>query len=122
MIETINFEELKWLHVIDPDERDYQYLSDTFAFHPLDIEDCRATNQRPKIDEYDDYYFLILHFPYLDKSNKFIRLKEVKVFGVRIISLPSVVRIGWLRICSSRCGRWCSIMPKVLRARRKGNR
>ena len=80
MIETINFEELKWLHVIDPDETDYQYLSDTFAFHPLDIEDCRATNQRPKIDEYDDYYFLILHFPYLDKSNKFIRLKEVKVF------------------------------------------
>lgn len=80
MIETINFEELKWLHVINPDERDYEYLSETFAFHPLDIEDCKASNQRPKIDEYDDYYFLILHFPYLDKTNKFIRLKEVKVF------------------------------------------
>ena len=80
MIETINFEELKWLHVADPDETDYEYLSDTFAFHPLDIEDCRASNQRPKIDEYDDYYFLILHFPYLDKTNKFVRLKEVKVF------------------------------------------
>ncbi len=80
MIETITFEELKWLHVVDPDERDYDYLSETFAFHPLDIEDCRASNQRPKIDEYDDYYFLILHFPYLDRSNKFIRLKEVKVF------------------------------------------
>lgn len=80
MIETINFEELKWLHVINPDEKDYEYLSENFAFHPLDIEDCKASNQRPKIDEYDDYYFLILHFPYLDKTNKFIRLKEVKVF------------------------------------------
>ncbi len=80
MIETINFEELKWLHVVDADDKDYDYLTDTYAFHPLDIEDCRASNQRPKIDEYDDYYFLILHFPYLDRSNKFIRLKEVKVF------------------------------------------
>lgn len=80
VIETINFDELKWLHVINPDETDYAYLSDTFAFHPLDIEDCRSVNQRPKIDEYDDYYFLILHFPYFDKSNRFIRVKEVKIF------------------------------------------
>ena len=80
MIETINFDELQWLHILNPEEEDYTYLLDTYAFHPLDIEDCRAINQRPKIDEYDDYYFLILHFPYLDKSNKFIRMKEVKIF------------------------------------------
>ena len=51
-----------------------------FNFHPLDIEDCRGTNQRPKIDEYDDYYFLILHFPYFDKGNKNVRTREVKIF------------------------------------------
>ncbi|MBO7540378.1 MAG: magnesium transporter CorA family protein, partial [Bacteroidales bacterium] len=29
---------------------------------------------------YDNYYFLILHFPYFDKGNKFVRIKEVKIF------------------------------------------
>jgi magnesium transporter len=80
VIETINFENVKWVHVLNPSEEDYDFLLDTFGFHPLDIEDCRSVNQRPKIDEYDDYYFLILHFPYFDKANRFVRVKEVKIF------------------------------------------
>ena len=61
MIETIKMGTLKWHHVLNPSEEDLQYLKDNFHFHPLDIEDCRSLiNQRPKIDVYDDYYFLIL--------------------------------------------------------------
>ena len=80
MIETIQHGSLTWQHITNPSEDDYRYLLDEYQFHPLDIEDCRGTNQRPKIDEYDDYYFLILHFPYFDKGNKFVRIKEVKIF------------------------------------------
>lgn len=80
MIETINFENVKWLHILNPSEDDFHFLLKEYEFHPLDIEDCRSVNQRPKIDEYDDYYFLILHFPFFDKANKFVRVKEVKIF------------------------------------------
>ncbi len=80
MIETINFENVKWLHILNPSEDDFNYLLKEYEFHPLDIEDCRSVNQRPKIDEYDDYYFIILHFPFFDKANKFVRVKEVKIF------------------------------------------
>jgi magnesium transporter len=80
MIETIETGKLKWYNILNPSEEDLIYLKDNFHFHPLDIEDCRSINQRPKIDIYDDYYFLILHFPYLDKANKFLRTKEVKIF------------------------------------------
>jgi magnesium transporter len=80
MIETIESGKLKWYHILNPSEEDLNYLKDNFHFHPLDIEDCRSINQRPKIDIYDDYYFMILHFPYLDKANKFVRTKEVKIF------------------------------------------
>ena len=83
MIDTINFEDVKWYHVFNPTDDDFDWLMDNFGFHPLDIEDCKSSNQRPKIDEYDDYYFMILHFPYFDKQNKFIRLKEVKIFWGR---------------------------------------
>ncbi|MCQ2298554.1 MAG: magnesium transporter CorA family protein [Bacteroidales bacterium] len=80
MIETIQHGSLKWQHITNPTEKDYAFLMDTYHFHPLDIEDCHETNHRPKIDEYDDYYFLILHFPYFDKAKKFVRISEVKLF------------------------------------------
>ena len=80
MVETIEYQSLKWLHITNPSEEEYRFLLDEYHFHPLDIEDCRGSNQRPKIDEYDDYYFLILHFPYFDKGNKIIRIREVKIF------------------------------------------
>lgn len=81
MIETIKIGTLRWHHILNPSEDDLKYLSDTFHFHPLDIEDCRSNyNQRPKIDIYDDYYFIILHFPFLDKNNKVMKTREVKIF------------------------------------------
>ncbi|NOU45834.1 MAG: magnesium transporter CorA family protein [Bacteroidales bacterium] len=71
---------LKWHHLLNPNEDDFTFLREKFHFHPLDIEDCRSINQRPKIDIYDDYYFLILHFPTFDKQNLFIKTKEEKIF------------------------------------------
>jgi magnesium transporter len=80
MIETIKIGTLKWHHVLNPTEDNLQYLKDNFYFHPLDIEDCKTVNQRSKIDSYDDYYFLILHFPNFDKNGAFLHTKEVKIF------------------------------------------
>jgi magnesium transporter len=80
LIETIQHQDLKWYHILTPTEENLSYLKDNFHFHPLDIEDCRSKTQRPKIDIYDDYYFVILHFPYFDKVNKFLKTKEVKIF------------------------------------------
>jgi magnesium transporter len=80
MVDTVKIGTLRWHHIVSPSEQDLQYLKDNFHFHPLDIEDCRSTNQRPKIDIYDDYYFLILHFPSFDHQNRFLTTKEVKFF------------------------------------------
>lgn len=80
MIETLQISNIKWIHIPVPSDENLQYLKDTFDFHPLDLEDCQSKVQRPKIDVYDDYYFLILHFPYFDKGLRFVRTKEVKIF------------------------------------------
>ena len=80
MIETIKFSNFNWMHILNPSDENFDYLVENFNFHPLDIEDCRSKVQRPKIDIYDDYYFLILHFPCFDKANKFLEIKEVKIF------------------------------------------
>ncbi len=80
MVETIKIGTLQWHHILHPSEEDFLFLEDNFHFHPLDIEDCKSRSQRSKIDTYDDYYFLILHFPSFDKINRFIKTKEVKIF------------------------------------------
>lgn len=89
MIDTLKMDKLTWCHINNPSEDDFEFLKEKFHFHPLDIEDCKSVNQRPKIDIYDDYYFLILHFPNFDRQNKFVKTKEVKVFWGReyIISI-----------------------------------
>ncbi|MBO4542857.1 MAG: magnesium transporter CorA family protein [Bacteroidales bacterium] len=80
MIDTLTLGKLKWLHVQHPTDEDFDKLQDEYDFHPLDIEDCRSYTQRPKVDIYDNYYFLILHFPHFDNQKRFIRAKEVKIF------------------------------------------
>ncbi len=81
MIETIKLGTLRWSHIVRPTEEDLIALQDHYHFHPLDIEDCRSTvSLRPKIDIYDDYHFLILHFPSFDISGTFVEIKELKVF------------------------------------------
>ena len=81
MVETVKLGgRLKWYHIARPSEQDLEFLENTFHFHALDIEDCRQTSQRPKIDVYDDYYFLILNFPNFDRQNRFVKPKEVKIF------------------------------------------
>ena len=84
MIETIQHDGLKWLHISNPTEEDYRYLLETYNFHALDIEDCRGTNQRPKIDEYDDYYFMILHFYSMTSTVIFHLLTVSEPLGDRV--------------------------------------
>jgi magnesium transporter len=43
-----------------PDEEDYQILSSAFKFHPLTIEDVKHGKQRPKLEEYKGYDFMVL--------------------------------------------------------------
>jgi magnesium transporter len=81
MIETIKFGTLKWSHILRPTDEDLQILRDEYHFHPLDLEDCRTiVNLRPKVDVYDDYYFMILHFPSFDTTNTMVDVKEIKIF------------------------------------------
>jgi len=49
-----------WLDIENPDADDYRLLEETFKAHPLTIEDIQQQNQRPKIDEYPEYNFVVI--------------------------------------------------------------
>lgn len=50
-----------WVDLAAPSIPEYLILSDTFAFHPLSVEDARADRHYPKIEAYDGYLYAILH-------------------------------------------------------------
>jgi magnesium transporter len=71
---------LRWINVQDPGAVERAWLEEHFEFHPLDYEDVASRNQRPKIDEYPDYLFIVLHFPVFDKSLGRLNAAELDMF------------------------------------------
>jgi magnesium transporter len=83
---------LTWLHADQPGLLEAATLAERFGFHELDIEDVLSKRQRPKIDEYPDYLFVVLHFPFYDKSVQRLNAAELDVFLGQdfLITLPNV--------------------------------
>src|SRR5919198_753222 len=79
-IEAISHGGLRWLHIEEPSALERAWLAEHFDFHPLDLEDVTSRNQRPKIDEYDDYLFIVLHFPVFDKQVGRLNAGELDLF------------------------------------------
>ena len=71
---------LRWIHIDDPRLAHREWLEDHYEFHPLDWEDVYSRNQRPKLDVYDDYLFIVLHFPIFEKSSGRLLTAEMDMF------------------------------------------
>jgi magnesium transporter len=53
--------ETLWLDLAAPSAGDLKRLQERFDFHPLAIEDVVRGHQRPKVDSYDRYYFVVFY-------------------------------------------------------------
>ena len=71
---------LTWIYIEKPTTQDVEYLAQNFNFHPLNLDDVLSRVQRPKIDEYPDHLFIVLHFPVYDKENRVTHPSEVDIF------------------------------------------
>ena len=69
-----------WADVSDPTSQDFYELAEEFGFHPLSIEDCRSGHQRPKIEEYPGYYFIVLYEAQMVGPEDQLELRELNIF------------------------------------------
>src|SRR5689334_15221401 len=83
---------LTWVHLDAPTPAEAEILAERFGWHPLDVEDVLSKRQRPKIDEYPEYLFVVLHFPVYDKRVQRLNAGELDVFlgPDFLITLPAV--------------------------------
>lgn len=52
---------LLWVDIEDIEDEDIEILMDIFGLHPLTVEDCIMVNARPKIEDFQNYIFLVTH-------------------------------------------------------------
>ena len=79
-MESVSLGKLTWINIEVPTKQETDYLATNFPFHPLDLDDCLSRIQRPKIDVYDKYLFLVFHFPLFSKELRVTTPSQVSVF------------------------------------------
>ena len=79
-VEVVDGPGLRWINIERPGPVDRAWLEEHFEFHALDYEDVASRNQRPKIDEYDEYLFIVLYFPVFDKTVGRLNAAELDIF------------------------------------------
>ncbi len=79
-VASLDWQGRTWVNIERPTVRETEYLAEHYPFHQLDLDDCLSRIQRPKIDEYPDYLFLVLHFPVFDTRTRVTVPSQVSIF------------------------------------------
>ncbi|QQR84184.1 magnesium transporter CorA family protein [Candidatus Peregrinibacteria bacterium] len=77
---SISHKNIEWIDISNPTEEDILELKKNYKFHELDLEDCLSGSQRPKIDEYSRYLFIILQFPYYRRRTHHLSTEHLRIF------------------------------------------
>jgi magnesium transporter len=104
-----------WVDVSNPNSQDFDDLAREFNFHPLAIEDCKNGHQRPKIDEYQGYYFMVLYEAELSADGT-LELRELNIFlganylvtvhsqPIKAVKTAEHLWRGWMDLAERRTG------------------
>jgi magnesium transporter len=79
-IDTIKAEKFEWVNLQNPDRNDVEKLAEKYNFNTLNIEDCMTKFELPKLDSYDDHFFVILHFPPLSQKISISKNSQLSIF------------------------------------------
>jgi magnesium transporter len=79
-INKIAWKNLTWVNIERPTRKEMDYLAQNYPFHPLDLDDCLSKVQLPKIDEYESYLFIILHFPVFEHRTRITSASQISIF------------------------------------------
>ncbi|MDT5156688.1 MAG: magnesium transporter [Acidobacteriota bacterium] len=70
---------LLWVDIRDPGPSELAMLNEEFDFSPLSLEDALKQRQRPKVDEFPSYYFIVMYAP-LASTGQELRVTEIDLF------------------------------------------
>jgi magnesium transporter len=84
-----------WVGLKDPEPAELQAMKQEFGLHELAVEDAQQGHQRPKIDEYEESLFVVLHM--IEREGNDLTVGELAIFvGTKqLLSVRSRARRGF---------------------------
>ncbi|MBD3282404.1 MAG: hypothetical protein GF387_02230 [Candidatus Portnoybacteria bacterium] len=76
-MDELKIQELTWVDMIDPDKKDIDHLGKEYNIHPVVLKELVSPTLRPKVEHYEHYLFMVLHFPIYDTKEKTTRAVEL---------------------------------------------
>ena len=113
-----------WLDLETPNFEEIALLSDVFHFHPLAIEDAINANQRPKVDEYEGYFFMdadevlcntehLLNTEKTETQERAIQTRQIGIFlGVNYLVTVHIQPVQVVLGLRERCGNHTNLFAK----------
>jgi len=69
-----------WLDLQNPQDEEIDLLREEFNFHPLAIEDATRHHERPKLDAYENYYFMVFYAIGYDTARRRLSGQPIGLF------------------------------------------
>ncbi len=76
-MQTLKTKTLEWHHIHKPSGADLKWLDNHFRPHPIVLEELGRATMRPRVDRYDSYLYVVLHFPMFNEREKKTYPREV---------------------------------------------
>jgi magnesium transporter len=75
--------EFVWIGIHEPEPHDLERLAGLFDLHELAVEDAQMAHQRPKIEDYDEDFFIVLRTAHYHEDREEVHFGEIHVFAGR---------------------------------------
>jgi magnesium transporter len=75
--------EFVWLGLLEPSREELHQVAERFGLHELAVEDAELAHQRPKLEDYDGSYFIVLKTTRYDEQAEQVHFGEVHIFVSR---------------------------------------
>ena len=79
-IDIIQGKKFVWINLQNPDRKEVEKLAEKYNFNTLNIEDCMTKFELPKLDSYEEHFFVILHFPPLAQKIGISKNSQLSIF------------------------------------------
>jgi magnesium transporter len=70
-----------WIGIKDPEPGEVKRMGELFGLHELAIEDAQVAHQRPKIEDYDDGFFIVLKTAHYHEDQEEVHFGEIHLFA-----------------------------------------
>ena len=70
MRQKIKNENITWINITNPSKKDVEFLKSNFNLCPSILKEYRPKIKRPKVEEFKDYLFVVIHFPIFNNKTR----------------------------------------------------